>query len=149
MEEQNEVEGTSTEIRDPQAVLSALEKAKAEAKRTRLEKEELEVRLAELTNKTTLTQARLMDEKILKNLSSLGIPNGAKLMTYIKVDQLQLTDEFEVAGLEDQIYTLKTDFPELFDPKIIVGGKADSAMSKPIDVTVSVSDLQAKSILFK
>ena len=149
MEEQNEVEGTSTEIRDPQAVLSALEKAKAEAKRTRLEKEELEVRLAELTNKTTSTQARLMDEKILKNLSSLGIPNGAKLMKYIKVDQLQLTDDFEVAGLEDQIDTLKTDFPELFDPKIIVGGKADSAMSKSIDVTVSVSDLQAKSILFK
>lgn len=149
MEEQNEVEGTSTEIRDPQAVLSALEKAKADAKRSRLEKEELEVRLAELTNKTTLTQARLMDEKILKNLSSLGIPNGAKLMKYIKVDQLQLTDDFEVAGLEDQIDALKTDFPELFDPKIIVGGKADSAMSKPIDVTVSVSDLQAKSILFR
>ena len=149
MEEQNEVEGTSTEIRDPQAVLSALEKAKAEAKRTRLEKEELEVRLTELINKTSLTQARLMDEKILKNLSSLGIPNGAKLMKYIKVDQLQLTDDFEVAGLEDQIDALKTDFPELFDPKIIVGGKADSAMSKPIDVTVSVSDLQAKSILFK
>jgi hypothetical protein len=39
MEEQNEVEGTSTEIRDPQAVLSALEKAKADAKRSRLEKE--------------------------------------------------------------------------------------------------------------
>jgi hypothetical protein len=149
MEEQNEVEGTSTEIRDPQAVLSALEKAKTEAKRTRLEKEELEVRLTELINKTSLTQARLMDEKILKNLSSLGIPNGAKLMKYIKVDQLQLTDDFEVAGLEDQIDTLKTDFPELFDPKIIVGGKADSAMSKSIDVTVSVSDLQAKSILFK
>lgn len=149
MEEQNEVEGTSTEIRDPQAVLSALEKAKADAKRSRLEKEELEVRLAELTNKTTLTQARLMDEKILKNLSSLGIPNGAKLMKYIKLDQLQLTDDFEVAGLEDQIDALKTDFPELFDPKIIVGGKADSAMSKPIDVTVSVSDLQAKSILFR
>lgn len=149
MEEQNEVEGTSTEIRDPQAVLSALEKAKAEAKKTRLEKEELEKQLAELTNRTSLTQARLMDEKILKNLSSLGIPNGAKLMKYIKVDQLQLTDDFEVAGLQDQIDTLKTDFPELFDAKIIVGGKADSAMSKSIDAVVSVSDLQAKSILFK
>ena len=147
MEEQNDVEGTSTEIRDPQAVLSALEKAKTEAKKTRLEKEELEKQLAELTNKTTLAQARLMDEKILKNLSSLGIPNGAKLMKYIKVDQLQLTDDFEVAGLQDQIDSLKTDFPELFDPKIIVGGKADSTMSKPIDVNVTASDLQAKSVL--
>ena len=119
MEEQNNVEGTSTEIRDPQAVLSALEKAKAEAKKTRLEKEELEKQLAELTNKTSLAQARLMDEKILKNLSGLGLPNGDKLMKYLKIDQLQLTDDFEVAGLEDQIETLKTDFPELFDPKII------------------------------
>lgn len=149
MEEQNNVEGTSTEIRDPQAVLSALEKAKAEAKKTRLEKEELERQLAELTNKTSLAQARLMDEKILKSLSSLGIPNGAKLMKYIKVDQLQLTDDFEVAGLEDQIDVLKTDFPELFDPKIIVGGKADSAMAKPVDVAVSASDLQARAVLSK
>lgn len=147
MEEQNDVEGTSTEIRDPQAVLSALEKAKAEAKKTRLEKEELEKQLAELTNKTTLAQARLMDEKILKNLSSLGIPNGGKLMKYIKLDQLQLTDDFEVAGLQDQIDSLKTDFPELFDPKIIVGGKADSGMSKSIDVPLTASDLQAKAVL--
>jgi hypothetical protein len=147
MEEQNEVEGTSTEIRDPQAVLSALEKAKAEAKKTRLEKEELEAKLVALTNKTSLAQARLMDEKILKNLSSLGIPNGAKLMKYIKLDQLELTDDFEVAGLQDQIDALKTDFPELFDPKIIVGGKADSGMSKSIDVNVTASDLQAKSVL--
>jgi hypothetical protein len=147
MEEQNEVEGTSTEIRDPQAVLSALEKAKAEAKKARLEKEELEKQLTELTNKTSLAQARLMDEKILKNLSSLGIPNGSKLMKYLKTDQLQLTDDFEVAGLEDQIETLKSDFPELFDPKIIVGGKADTAMSKPVDVVLTASDLQAKAVL--
>jgi hypothetical protein len=68
-------------------------------------------------------------------------------MKYLKTDQLQLTDDFEVAGLEDQIETLKTDFPELFDPKIIVGGKADSAMSKPIDVVFTASDLQAKAVL--
>ena len=60
-----------------------MEKAKAEAKKTRLEKEELEKQLAELTNKTSLAQARLMDEKILKNLSGLGLPNGGKLMKYL------------------------------------------------------------------
>ena len=42
MEEQNIVEGTSDEIRDPKAVLDALANAKAEAKKFRLEKESLE-----------------------------------------------------------------------------------------------------------
>lgn len=147
MEEQNTVEGTSTEIRDPQAVLSALEKAKAEAKRTRLEKEELEKQLAELSNKTVVTQARLRDEQIMKQLSSLGIPNGSKLMKYINTNEVQLTDDFEVIGLEDQITNLKSDFPELFDPKIIVAGKADSALSNSVEVPASVSDLQAKIVL--
>jgi hypothetical protein len=149
MEEQNQVEGTSTEIRDPQAVLSALEKAKAEAKKTRIEKEELEKQLIELSNKTVVTQARLRDEQIMKHLSSLGIPNGAKLMKYINTNEVQLTDDFEVIGLEDQITNLKTDFPELFDPKFIVAGKADAGVSTPLEVATSASDIQARLVLKK
>jgi hypothetical protein len=147
MEEQNIVEGTSTEIRDPKAVLDALDKAKAEAKKFRLEKEALELQINEFSLKTSSIQSNLINEKINKHLSSLGIQNGDKLSKYLKLDQLSLTEDFEVAGLDEQVATLKTDFPELFDPKFIVAGKADSGISASIDVNQTASDMQANMVL--
>jgi hypothetical protein len=147
MEEQNQIEGTSTEIRDPKAVLEALDKAKAEAKKFRLEKEALEAQLNESSQKALSIQSNLMNEKINKHLSSLGIQHGEKLSKYLKLDALSLTEDFEVAGLDEQIATLKTDFPELFDPKFIVAGKADSGVAASIEVPRTASDLQAKMVL--
>jgi hypothetical protein len=147
MEEQNIVEGTSTEIRDPKAVLDALDKAKAEAKKFRLEKEALELQINEFSLKASSIQSNLINEKINKHLSSLGIQNGDKLSKYLKLDQLSLTEDFEVAGLDEQVATLKTDFPELFDPKFIVAGKADSGISASIDVNQTASDMQANMVL--
>jgi hypothetical protein len=63
------------------------------------------------------------------------------------MDALTLTEDFEVAGLDEQIATLKTDFPELFDPKFIVAGKADSGVTASLEVPQSASDLQAKMVL--
>lgn len=147
MEEQNQVEGTSTEIRDPKAVLEALDKAKAEAKKFRLEKEALEQQIQESSAKASQVQSKLINEQINKHLASLGIQNGDRLTKYIKMDQLKLNDEYAVEGLDEQITTLKADFPELFDPKFIVGGKADSGNTNSAEVPQSVTDLQAKMIL--
>ncbi len=147
MEEQNQLEGTSTEIRDPKAVLEALDKAKAEAKKFRLEKEALETQMEESVSKISKFQSKLMMEHVNKHLASLGIAHGDKLNKYIKVDALSLTEDFEVAGLDEQIATLKTDFPELFDPKFIVAGKADSGITASLEVPQTASDLQAKMVL--
>jgi hypothetical protein len=149
MEEQNILEGTSNEIRDPKAVLDALEKAKAEAKKFRLEKEALETQMNESISKISQFQSKLMMEHVNKHLSSLGIQHGDKLSKYIKLDGLSLTEDFEIAGLDEQINVLKTDFPELFDPKFIVAGKADSGVTASIDVNQTASDLQAKMVLNK
>lgn len=149
MEEQNQVEGTSTEIRDPKAVLDALEKAKAEAKKFRLEKEALETQINESISKISQFQSKLMIENVNKHLSSLGITHGDKLTKYIKMDALSLNEDFEVVGLDEQIATLKTDFPELFDPKFIVAGKADSGVTASLEVPQSASDLQARMVLKK
>jgi len=149
MEEQNQVEGTSTEIRDPKAVLEALDKAKAEAKKFRLEKEALETQVNESISKISQFQSKLMIENVNKHLSSLGITHGDKLTKYIKMDALSLNEDFEVVGLDEQIATLKTDFPELFDPKFIVAGKADSGVAASIDVPQTASDLQARMVLKK
>jgi hypothetical protein len=67
MEEQNIVEGTSTEIRDPKAVLEALDKAKAEAKKFRLEKEALETQINESVSKISQFQSKLMVEHVNKH----------------------------------------------------------------------------------
>jgi hypothetical protein len=147
MEEQNVVEGTSDEIRDPKAVLDALANAKAEAKKFRLEKEALEKQINESSAKASQVQAKLINEKINKYLSELGIQHGDKLFKYIKLDTLSLTEDFEVAGLDEQVATLKTDFPELFDPRFIVAGKADAGVSNPVDTPMTASDLQAKLVL--
>lgn len=149
MEEQNIVEGTSDEIRDPKAVLDALANAKAEAKKFRLEKEALEQQINESSAKASQVQAKLINEKINKHLSQLGIQHGEKLSKYLKLDALSLTEDFEVAGLDEQIATLKTDFPELFDPKFIVAGKADGAITTTVETPMTASDLQAKVVLNK
>jgi small-conductance mechanosensitive channel len=149
MEQENQVEGTSTEIRDPKAVLEALDKAKAEAKKFRLEKEALESTVNETINKVTQIQSKLLSEQVNKHLSLLGIKHGEKLTKYLKMDDLSLTDEFEVSGLDEQIATLKTDFPELFDPKFIVAGKADGAITTTVETPMTASDLQAKIVLNK
>jgi len=149
MEEQNIVEGTSDEIRDPKAVLEALDKAKAEAKKFRLEKEALEAQVNESVSKISQFQSKLMMEHVNKHLASLGIAHGDRLNKYIKMDALSLTEDFEIAGLDEQIAILKTDFPELFDPKFIVAGKADSGVSASLKVPQSASDLQALMVLKK
>ena len=149
MEEQNIVEGTSTEIRDPKAVLEALDKAKAEAKKFRLEKEALEQQINETSAKVSQVQSKLINEQINKHLSSLGIQHGEKLFKYLKLDSITLNEDYEVSGLDEQITALKTDFPELFDPKFIVAGKADGAVTTSVDVPMSTSDLQAKLVLKK
>ena len=149
MEEQNIVEGTSNEIRDPKAVLEALDKAKAEAKKFRLEKEALETEITNTKSKISEVQSKLIKEQINRNLSSLGISHADKLTKYIKMDVLSLTDDFEVVGLDEQISSLKTDFPELFDPKFIVAGKGDGGITSAVDIPKTATDLQAKMILNK
>lgn len=145
--EETQLDGTSTEIKDPAAVLAALDRAKKEAKQSRLEKESLEKELEEFKTISSKAKEKLVSEKINKHLNSLGIQNSERLLKYIKADALILTDDFEVEGLDEQIQNIKSDFPELFDPKLLVGGKADSGSKTSVDAKFSASQLQAKLVL--
>ena len=147
MEENNQIDGTSTEIKDPKAVLDALDRAKKDAKKFRLEKETLEKELLDLKSSSQQMHNKLINEKISKHLSALGIQNSDRLMKYIKSEVLTLDESMELIGLDEQITSLKSDFPELFDPKYIVGGKADGGNREPIDAKLSASQLQAKMVL--
>lgn len=147
MEEQ--VEGTSTvvEIKDPAAVLAALERAKGDAKRFREEKEMTEKEFSEFKSKAEILKAKLKQDQVIDNLKRSGIKNGEALLKYIKMSEIELTDEYEIAGLETQLDILKEDFPELFNPKKIVGGKADAGIADIIENNPDASELQARMIL--
>ena len=70
-----------------------------------------------------------------------------RLLKFIKFDTLSLDEELNLVGFEEQMEQIKTDFPEIFDPKLLVAGKADSADSKPVNKPLSASEKQAALVL--
>jgi len=147
---ENEVINNETvEIKDPKAVLDALDRAKADAKRFREEKEALEINLNSRDQKIAEYSGKLLREQVKKELSGQNITNVDRLLKYIDFNKLEFDEEFNVSGLEDQIVGIKSDFPEFFDPKLLVAGKADSADAQIVNASLTVSDKQAKMLLGK
>jgi len=150
MTEETQLDGTSTEseeIKDPAAVLAALDRAKKDAKQFREEKEALEVQIDKYRNENAKYSGKLLREKVMQQLAELKLANTDRLFKYLKLDELSFDEELNIVGLEDQIKGIKEDFPELFDPKLLVAGKADSADSTPVDRKISASERQAMAVL--
>jgi len=147
MEETTQQDGTSEEIKDPAAVLAALERAKKDAKVAREEKEALEAKLTQYEQDNAKFSGRLLREKVIQELGKLNIANTERILKFVKFEGLSFDDELNIVGLDDQIKELKADFPELFDPKLLVAGKADSAESAPVDKKISASERQAMAVL--
>jgi len=145
--EETQVDGTSQEIKDPEAVLAALDRAKKDAKQFREEKEALEVKMAQYEEQNAKFSGKLLRERVIQELSKHNIANTERILKFVKFEGLTFDDEFNVLGLDDQIKELKSDFPELFDPKLLVAGKADSAEAKSVDKLVSTSEKLAKIAL--
>ena len=95
----------------------------------------------------TLIINQLLREKVIQELAKLNITNTERILKFVKFEGLSFDDELNIIGLDDQIKELKSDFPELFDPKLLVAGKADSAESAPIDKKLSASERQAMAVL--
>lgn len=150
MTEETQLDGTSTEsaeIKDPAAVLAALDRAKKDAKQFREEKEALETEIEKYRNENAKYSGKLLREKVMQQLAELKLANTDRLFKYLKLDELSFDEELNIIGLEDQIKGIKEDFPELFDPKLLVAGKADSADSTPVDRKISASERQAMAVL--
>ena len=150
MTEETQLDGTSTEsaeIKDPAAVLAALDRAKKDAKQFREEKESLEIEIDKYRNENAKYSGKLLKEKVMQQLAELKLANTDRLFKYLKLDELSFDEELNIVGLEDQINGIKEDFPELFDPKLLVAGKADSADSTPVDRKISASERQAMAVL--
>lgn len=145
--EETQMDGTSEEIKDPAAVLAALDRAKKDAKQFREEKEALEAKMAQYEQATAKYSGKLLREKVIQELTKLNMVNTDRILKFVKFEGLSFDDDFNILGLDDQIKELKSDFPELFDPKLLVAGKADSAESKPLNKALSTSEKQAIAVL--
>ena len=136
-------------IEDPKAVLSALERAKSDAKKYREQAEQLESTINEKDTTIAQFSNKLMKQKVAQKLSSEGIADPERVLKFIDINTLSFDDEFNVIGFEDQFQTLKNDLPEVFDAKLRVGGQADTAVKASVSTTYSATELQAMKILGK
>jgi hypothetical protein len=139
----------STEIKDPKKVLDALERAKTDAKKFREEKEQFKKQYEQAVVELNEWSAELLKERVAKKLEKDGLPNVDRLFKYLDFGKIGFDPEKDIVGLNEQMDTLKSDFPELFDAKIRVGGKANAAENNPVNTGLSTSELQAKYILGK
>lgn len=147
MTEETQQDGTSQEIKDPAAVLAALDRAKKDAKQFREEKEALELEIAKFKEDNARVSTKLLKEKVLQELSKQYAGPSERMLKFIKFDELSFDDELNLIGFKEQMDQIKKDFPEVFDPKLLVAGKADSADAKPVDKKLSASEMQAAMVL--
>ena len=147
MEPQETNQETEIKIEDPKAVLDALDRAKNDAKKFMEEKERLEIDLDSKDQTIAEYSGKLLREKILQKMSAEGIKDPARMMKFINTTTLSFDDNFEVLGFDEQFTQLKEDFPEIFDPKLRVGGQADASVKASVSTQYSASQMQAAKIL--
>lgn len=148
--ETNNTEETTTEdttLNDPKAVLAALDRAKNDAKKFREEKEKLEVDLNSSNQKIADFSGKLLHEKVLQKISEQGVKDGRRLLKFMDLTKFEFDDNFDVVGFDTQFNQLKEDLPEIFDPKLRVGGQADSGVKASVSTQYSATQLQAAKIL--
>lgn len=148
METNNETMPEVT-IEDPKAVLDALDRAKNDAKKFREEKEKLEIDLNSKDQTIAEYSGKLLREKVLQKISEEGIKDPKRILKFMNLNTLEFDENLEVTGFEDQFNQLKEDLPEVFDPKLRVGGQADTAVKASVSTQFSASQLQAAKILGK
>lgn len=141
------MENEQVEIKDPKAVLDALERAKNDAKRYREERDHIQTSFDSINDQFTNVQKSLINEKINSKLNSLGVSNSERFSSYIDMEKVSVNEFGEVDGVDDQIAKIRSDFPELFDPKRIVGGRVNSAESQEVKVQKDLNQIQADYLL--
>lgn len=118
-------------IEDPKAVLSALDRAKEEAKAYREERDTYKKQVEESTAGEEIKKWRTRSVKTdAKNaLKEKGHANASRLLDFMDLDALDYDDKESLVGLDEQLKAVQDKLPELFDIRKAVGGAADSKQS--------------------
>lgn len=153
---ENAVEGV--EINDPKAVLAALERAKADAKKFREEKDALQATLDSMKQEVEGLRAtreeaagsakeKLIEAHIELEMMKRGLgTHGERVRKFLSRDGISLDDDFKPVGVSQAFDSLSADLPELFDPKRRVGGGGDLFTAPEPKVAMSTTELQLQRL---
>lgn len=133
------------EIKDPAAVLAALERAKDDAKKFREQYEALVAETEPIRDELNSIKEERKQDAIKRAVRDAGA-DPERIMQFLKTDGIEYTDG-KLAGFEENFNTLKTALPELFDPKRRVGGKVEAELTGHANHVKSVSEVQAERLL--
>jgi hypothetical protein len=111
------------EVKDPAGLLAAYEKAKADLVALRNENKALQSQVETLNADEFRARALKAETKLA--LQAQGIKDVDRLMPYIGTEGLDFDADGKVSGLSERMESLRKDLPEVFDPKVRAGGKAD------------------------
>lgn len=132
-------------IEDPKAVLAALERAKADAKRYREELEAVQAELTPVKEELDAMRGEIKTNAIKRAVKDAGA-DPERVMQFLKTDGIEYKDG-KLEGFEENFKTLKTALPELFDPKRRVGGKVELETDGKVQHQRSTSEIQADRLL--
>lgn len=133
------------EIKDPAAVLAALERAKSDAKKNREELEALQAEHATVKEQLDRYQGDLKNVRLRAAIKDAGA-DPERVMRYLKVDDINLT-ESGLEGFDNEFTRVKTELPELFDTKRRVGGNVEMFPESDANHVKSVSEIQAAKLM--
>ena len=131
-------------IKDPAAVLAALERAKADAKKFREEYEAISAELTPIKEELDNMRNEVKTNAVKRAVKDAGA-DPERVMQFMKMDGIEYKDG-KLEGFDDAFQTVKTALPELFDPKRRVGGRVELETGDA-NVVKSVSELQAERLL--
>lgn len=136
---------SEVEIKDPEAVLAALERAKNDAKRYREELEALQTEHTSVKEQLDKYQGDLKGTRLRAAIKEAGAEPD-RVMRYLKEEEIALSDD-GLEGFEAEFNRVKTELPELFDAKRRVGGNVEMFPENEANHVKSVSEMQAAKLL--
>jgi hypothetical protein len=149
---QTEENGTTeTEIRDPKAVLEALDRAKNDAKKFREQFEAVETKNKEMAERIAslegdegiaLWKGKAIELSAKAAMAKSGVPDPDRIYGFIDASTLDLDDDGRVKGLDEAVSEVKKRLPELFDKKRRVAGAADAFEAEKVKQELSTTELQ-------
>ena len=132
------------EVRDPAALLAAYNALKADMKATAEERDKLKKQVESFNEDEFRLKALSAEAKLA--LQAQGIKDE-RAYELVGTDGLDFGEDGSVTGLKERVAELTTKWPELFDAKRRVGGKADAFATETVDVKEDPLRAQVRSAL--
>lgn len=139
------------EIRDPKAVLEALERAKSDAKKYREQFEALQADNQRLSERITALEgdegvakfkSRVIELQAKRELEKEGIKDADRIFGLMDAKTFDLDDDGGLVGFTESLTDLKKRLPEVFDTKRKVAGAADAFANEPTKQKMTGTEAQ-------